>query len=331
LDGSYVGDLAVLSRAVAMVLVLFIVYAGVRFLEPKRLPAWLSVASSQINDLDLYERGIRGYALYSDYTPVWMKSLARDLTRSRSVEAPTPPPAEAAPTVVVLSERPESFQLQVHAQAPFTLQLPRIFFPDWHVLARGQPLPTGPEGPFGLVTVALPAGDYQVMARFVATPLRRAAEATSALCLLALVVSLAWSRKKVLWIHLCLTAVLAVVLGLHYGLANTGHQPTPVAANFKEELSLLGSELEQTTVRPGDTLGLRLYWLARAAPAKDYTIFIHLIKPDDSAKVAQDDSAQLRLQPHQPVGPGRDHRGRTRGEHRSGRPAWHIPPGGRRI
>jgi hypothetical protein len=142
-----------------------------------------------------------------------------------------------------------------------------------------------------LVTAALPAGDYQVIARFVDTPLRRAATITSALCLLALAVGVAGSHKKrVLWIGLTSTVVLAVVLGLHYGLTYAGHQPESVAATFNEELSLLGSELEQTTVRPGDTLTLRLYWLARAAPARDYTIFLHLIKPDDSGKVAQDDS-----------------------------------------
>jgi hypothetical protein len=64
-----------------LALMLFIVYAGARHLEPKRLPTWLPTASSQISTQDLYERGTHVYALYNDYIPVSMEAPARDLMR----------------------------------------------------------------------------------------------------------------------------------------------------------------------------------------------------------------------------------------------------------
>jgi hypothetical protein len=276
--------------AVGLALVLLIVYAGVRYLEPKRLPAWLPMTSSQISTQDLYERGARDYALYSDYTPVWMKAAASDLAHSRPAEASILVSGEAAPTVAVLSESPGDFRLQVHAAAPFTLRLPRIYFPDWQVLVNGAPMHAGPEGRFGLVTTALPAGDYQVVARFVDTPVRRVAELTSALCLLALVVTVLWSHRGALRIGLAFAAMVAVFLGLYYGPTHAGHQPKPITANFNEELSLLGYDLEGAAVRPGDTLKLRLFWLTRQTPAKDYNVLISLVEPDDSGEVANDDS-----------------------------------------
>ncbi|MCL4459829.1 MAG: glycosyltransferase family 39 protein [Chloroflexi bacterium] len=46
-----------------------------------------------------------------------------------------------------------------------------------------------------------------------------------------------------------------------------------------EEIELLGYDLDGT-LRAGENLSLTLYWRARRAPLKDYTIFIHLVDED---------------------------------------------------
>ncbi len=62
--------------------------------------------------------------------------------------------------------------------------------------------------------------------------------------------------------------------------------PPAALANFSAQIALLGatangvpgaSELPTVTVRPGDTIGLELNWLAQQQVDESYTIFVHLI------------------------------------------------------
>ncbi len=56
------------------------------------------------------------------------------------------------------------------------------------------------------------------------------------------------------------------------------------------ELFLLGYELDKTTVAPGESLRLTLYWQGKSPVAEDYTVFTHLL----------DESQQLLAQHDQP-------------------------------
>ncbi len=59
-------------------------------------------------------------------------------------------------------------------------------------------------------------------------------------------------------------------------------------ANFNNSLALVGYDLP-SSVRPGDTLKLTLYWQARAKMDKPYTVFVHLLDKENKV-VAQRDS-----------------------------------------
>jgi hypothetical protein len=44
---------------------------------------------------------------------------------------------------------------------------------------------------------------------------------------------------------------------------------------------LRGFDLKDTTATPGETLPLTLYWQAEGPTDVDYTVFVHLVGPDD--------------------------------------------------
>jgi uncharacterized membrane protein len=54
----------------------------------------------------------------------------------------------------------------------------------------------------------------------------------------------------------------------------------PLVMNFDHQVELLGYDLEETSLRPGDTLHLTLYWRALAEMDKSYTVFTHLLDSD---------------------------------------------------
>jgi hypothetical protein len=202
-----------------------------------------------------------------------------------------PPPQETVPTIRVVTETPADLQLEVESPGPFTLRMPRIFFPGWRAWVAGKPADIRPSGPWGVVTVELPAGSYPVRVRFGETPLRAFADVVSLMCLVIWVIGLV--RERAARPFLVATVVALALLGglsfRYQGLGRGPHHPTAFPANLQDEIFLLGYELPKTTFQAGGTLGLRLYWLARQTPDSNYRIFLHLVTPDDSKRVAQSD------------------------------------------
>jgi hypothetical protein len=61
---------------------------------------------------------------------------------------------------------------------------------------------------------------------------------------------------------------------------------------FGQEIRLVGADLSQDTVRPGDVVTVTLHWQALANIRDDYIGFVHLIAPDGES-AAQDDHSPL--------------------------------------
>ncbi len=51
----------------------------------------------------------------------------------------------------------------------------------------------------------------------------------------------------------------------------------PLPAGFADQIDLLGYNLPNHALVPGQTLNLTLYWTPRGRPTKDYTVFVHLL------------------------------------------------------
>jgi hypothetical protein len=64
-------------------------------------------------------------------------------------------------------------------------------------------------------------------------------------------------------------------------------------ANFSNYLTLVGYDLSSSTIKPGGTLKLVLYWHARTKMDKAYTVFVHLLDQNNQV-VAQQDRPPVR-------------------------------------
>jgi hypothetical protein len=54
----------------------------------------------------------------------------------------------------------------------------------------------------------------------------------------------------------------------------------PISAVINEEIELVGYRLHNRTVQAKHTFGLTLYWRSLNIPAKNYTVFVHAVGPD---------------------------------------------------
>jgi len=62
----------------------------------------------------------------------------------------------------------------------------------------------------------------------------------------------------------------------------------PLVTNLNHQVELLGYDLEETSLGPGDTLRLTLYWRALAEMDKSYTVFTHLLDSDSRIRGQKD-------------------------------------------
>jgi hypothetical protein len=85
-------------------------------------------------------------------------------------------------------------------------------------------------------------------------------------------------------------AVLDPMGLLHY--RSPSGQALPVnhrfRANFGDKIELLGYDLPDTRVRPGDRVRLVLYWHAISDVEEDYQTFVHLAEPLNVAWAQED-------------------------------------------
>jgi len=62
----------------------------------------------------------------------------------------------------------------------------------------------------------------------------------------------------------------------------------PLSFNFGDQIELIGYDLDRRAARPGETARLTLFWRALQAPTRDYTIFAHILGPQQNKAAAVD-------------------------------------------
>lgn len=68
---------------------------------------------------------------------------------------------------------------------------------------------------------------------------------------------------------------------------------TPLRVDFGSAIRLAGYELETSRAVPGGAATATLYWQALGAAGADYTVFVHLVGPNEPRPVAQGDGPPL--------------------------------------
>ncbi len=279
----------------AVVLLLGILVIGQRGLQADLANPRYPIASSQIGLNDLFQRGVRGFSLFSDFQPEAQQVPSTALALPRPSDAAEQAPLTAKPTLQVLDEKPFYFRFRVQSDEPFPLRLHRIFFPGWQAAIDGDRLRVEPAGQTGLVSIQVPAGEHEVAIRYAGTPLQQFAAVISIISLVTLIVLLARTRsgRIALGVASGLALATVVLVVLTQGRSELARRPQPVEASFAHEIRLLGYALPQRSWQPGDTLPLRLYWFAQQPPLGDYRVLAYLESQDGSGKVARIDSGPI--------------------------------------
>jgi hypothetical protein len=266
-----------------------------------------------INDLFRYEhRNDRaGLAASGSFFPVWVKqrpdgSPLQDQYASGSLvtrfdETALPEGAH----VIEADYGPNRARLIVESPKPFCARYLSFYFPGWRVWVDGEKATLTPSDPEGFITFQLPAGRHTVQVRFGETPLRRVADAVSALSLVCLIVAVFLSSKSETYRHparlgpgtsgavlltagLLLALKLAVVdrmetpirhAGLHAdntlpGVEHLLNQP------YADGMTLIGYDRSAETMPADGALRVDIYWTVQHQPTRRYQTVVHLVGPE---------------------------------------------------
>jgi hypothetical protein len=199
--------------------------------------------------------------------------------------------------VEVIRHRPTADVFVTNSPEDFTLRVLTFTFAGWQASVDGIVVPIQPSEPEGFITVPVPAGEHIVRVWLGTTPARTLAALISLSGLLALGL-IAWRMprrpaakldagvdEQSYWPSLVTLAIFVVVatVGNRAGLfqpRSSGLIAIPaeyrIHSYLQGGIDLIGFDLPVTTLEPGQSLPLTLYWKAREPVPGNYQVFVHL-------------------------------------------------------
>ena len=201
----------------------------------------------------------------------------------------------------LLHNSPQSLAWRINTDVAFTAEIYNFYWHGWRAELDGRLLEISPSAHHGLITVPLPAGEYQLRVYLGSTLARDIAAFVSTLAL-AITCFVAWtlrrlqlpprpywtvapmSRSETIGILLGGTiAILILLITFREGSAWLNSPPgeaLPAQVSRKYtldgSLQLLGYDLNGEVFKPGDTLVFNAYWYALEKTAIDFSSFLHL-------------------------------------------------------
>ncbi len=215
--------------------------------------------------------------------------------------------------VDILEHKPNYDRFWVTTSQEFILRLYTFYFPGWRAYVDGERVKIEVARPEGFITLEVPEGTHEVTVRFEDTLPRQLGWLLSVASAIALAIILAtWSPSRggeqpskqttylprtwlsvsgALALIVCAKIVVLDPCGcLHYDSAPGEAVPAQhqLAANFADEIELIGYDLPERRVHPGDMLPVVLYWRALTALEENYQSFVHVAEPLDVAWTQED-------------------------------------------
>ena len=246
----------------------------------------------------------------ADYVPVTVDSIPRgneavvqgfyDSTPLDRVNRLTLP---SGTTVAASELSPLHFQYVVQSEEGFPLRLFLFDFPGWQVRVDGELIETELGLPEGFIVIPLTAGEHLVDVRFGTTSARTLAWIITIASLgITFVVAFrlrgrtkdgagyqtGWEKIDTIVVVtvLLLSAITIFILTptdlLHHNSTGTTAQPADVDiyANFGDQVALIGYDVSDTAVAPGDTIALTVYLKAQQPLDINYQSFVHMLASD---------------------------------------------------
>jgi hypothetical protein len=189
--------------------------------------------------------------------------------------------------VVVTAHSLLAYDLMVESASGFPLRLHAFHFPGWNAYVDDVRASTYPSGRLGLVTVDVPASKHRVRVAFEDTPPRQIGALISMFALIVWLGALGIVRRRAA-IGLGIVAlILMVLVAWHLYPFTFSIQPTARVAHLEDKVQLAGYHVG-STLKPGDTIPVTLYWFARAPLVKNYKVFVHLADEDGMVRAQHD-------------------------------------------
>ncbi len=299
-----------LSAALLPLLVLLPIFLGLPLSQPAPWTEFGDVSTLRMSLIEQKGRWL-GTTSTSDFVPAtaaviprrndqMMEALFTGQTLDRVNRAPGMVPQGAEVTAENLT--PLDTRYHISTPESFLLRLFQFDFPGWRAAVDGQPVEIELGMPEGFIVVPVPAGEHQVDITFGSTPSRTAAAALSWTALL-ITLLVGWKMGAAAasepaealpleplpgWGVPLLPLLIALIASLLL-LTPTGllhHQSTPgdlqvadfmTAADFDDQIALIGYDIDSLAPAAGDTVSLSLYWQAQTEMEINYQVFVHLI------------------------------------------------------
>jgi hypothetical protein len=208
-------------------------------------------------------------------------------------------------SVEILPARAPHNRFHVRSPKKFLLRLYLFYFPGWRAYVDGQEVPIKIADPEGFITFWVPDGEHTVSVQFKDTLPRAVGWWGAGIGLLALLLVCLYfpcttlpSAPSAHYHSNGMIVRYAALLVISIALFKAGvadplgwfHYTSPPgeawparykqSARFSDEIKLLGYDLSSSTVKPGQTLDVTLYWRAQRPLTTPYRSFVHLVYPE---------------------------------------------------
>ena len=277
-------------------------------------PLWTPI-QADFSPRDIIQLELDGVALGTtanrEYTPVWVKSppgasgaVLASYKGGGPVDRFDGGSLPEGTSFRIVNSRTNEDIFEVVSSQSFTATIRRFYFPGWRAWIDGKPVDIVPSEPRGFITVPLPAGTHTLELRFGSTWPRRIGAIGSLAALVALV-AVTWSdwgsirsvRDLVVGrspygcvaLGLVLVVFFIVKVGVidrqpdWFRVTSAGDEVAVaqhlLKVSFEGQIALLGYGLSQEALAQDGELPLTLYWRATGPVSKNYSVFVHLIRP----------------------------------------------------
>lgn len=224
----------------------------------------------------------------AEYLPVWVEEERWAIPRPRAGRSDAEFLDSKVSSCSLTSLSYSQVQLELEAAGNTDLIFHQFYYPAWNARIDGQAVPVLPMGKLGLAAIAVPAGRHKVDFRYDATLFVKLGGWLSVLALLAFVAHSARRSPKAVISLVTAGLALALVMAMH----RRGFEAPSVLprdAKLGEEVRLVGLSLNNARLRPGETLRVKLVWLALKPTREDLKAFVHLLSIPAGRLVGQHD------------------------------------------
>jgi len=202
----------------------------------------------------------------------------------------------------LIESGPQRNVWRANADAPFGLEVLRFAFPGWEARINGQPTEITPAVPHGFITFEVPASESVIQLELKDTPARRIGKLMTALSLLGVIglayvvartsdpvptaIESAFTAQMHIWTAgILATVIFFAVLVQVMRPDRAWHESEPgealsadhsVTYHLGDSVDLIGYDISDDDLSPGDRLDIALYWYPTEPPKAGYASFIHI-------------------------------------------------------